>query len=57
MEVLLNYDFYEFLFIIDIFELIWPHINLTIGLIFNSNNLTLVYISILTWFINFIDSE
>ena len=57
MEVLLNYDFYEFLFIIDIFELIWPHINLTIGLIFNSNNLTLVYIGILTWFINFIDSE
>lgn len=57
MELLLEYDFYEFLFLAQILEFVWPHINLTIELIFNSNNLTLVYISILTWFINFIDSE
>jgi hypothetical protein len=56
MNVILEYDFYEFKFIVEFFNFIWPYISIFLKTLFD-NTLMLCYIGIISWFISFIDSE
>lgn len=57
MNVILEYDFYEFKFIVEFFNFIWPYISIFLKTLFDNNTLMLCYIGIISWFISFIDSE
>jgi hypothetical protein len=57
MNVILEYDFYEFKFIVELLNFGWSYIKNIPNVLFDTNNLMLCYIGIIVWFISFIDSE
>jgi hypothetical protein len=57
MNVILEYDFYEFKFIVEFFNFAWPYINDMLKVLFDTNSLMLCYIGVVGWFISFIDTE
>jgi hypothetical protein len=57
MNVILEYNFYDYTLIVELLNFGWSYIKNIPNVLFDTNNLMLCYIGIIVWFISFIDTE